>query len=141
MGQKQSVPAAAELPASATNNDSNGNGNGNIQEALGQQQQQNIAAMIESQSNPSEADAASHNYGQPILPPHHSSSTSPTTNAKKKGASKLVTDCSVQQRASLKCIEENYQNKDQACAGFFEAYKTCRREEHERKLEANKSAW
>ena len=52
-------------------------------------------------------------------------------------ASKLVTDCRAQQMASLACIEENYHNKDAACASYFDAYKRCRREEHERKLDAN----
>jgi len=53
---------------------------------------------------------------------------------------KQYTDCSVQQRASLACIEENYQNKDVACAAFFADYKTCRKAEHERKLEKNAQA-
>ena len=55
----------------------------------------------------------------------------------------LVTDCRVKQRASLACIEENYQNKNEACAEYFAAYKVCRKEEHEQKLEANAraSAW
>ena len=69
-----------------------------------------------------------HNFGQPIY--------------NKSGASKQVTDCRIQQRASLACIEENYRNKDQACARYFDEYKQCRREEHERKLEANANrAW
>ncbi|KAL3810955.1 hypothetical protein ACHAXA_005371 [Cyclostephanos tholiformis] len=73
---------------------------------------------------------ASHNFGRPM-------------NDKTGGASRLVTDCRAQQRASLACIEENYRNKDMACADFFDAYKKCRREEHERKLDANAraSAW
>mmetsp|Transcript_12194 Transcript_12194/g.29788 ORF Transcript_12194/g.29788 Transcript_12194/m.29788 type:complete len:130 (+) Transcript_12194:141-530(+) len=78
----------------------------------------NIVAMVESRSNPHEADAASHNFGQP---------------EKVDGASKLVTDCRIQQRESLACIEENYHNKNEACAAQFEAYKRCRREEHERR--------
>ena len=60
-----------------------------------------------------------------------------------KSASKLSTDCRKEQRASLACIEENYTNKNEACAVHFETYKACRRKEHERKLEANAraSAW
>ena len=96
------------------------------------------AAVIEQHSshpshrspyNESSVSSSSHNFGQPILPD------------KTGGASKLHTDCRIQQRASLACIEENYQNKGQACAAYFEAYKKCRREEHERKLEANAKAW
>lgn len=100
----------------------------------------NIAAVTERHSNPSD-DEATHNFGQPIRPHNHSSTSA--MNDYKSGASKQYTDCRVEQRASLACIEENYQNKDQACAKYFEAYKKCRREEHERKLEANarSSAW
>ena len=57
-----------------------------------------------------------------------------------KSASKLSTDCRKEQRASLACIEENYTNKNEACAVHFETYKACRRKEHERKLEANARA-
>jgi hypothetical protein len=81
---------------------------------------------FEASLNPSAEDARSHNFGQPIRP----------SNA--KDASKLKTDCRSQQRASLQCIEENYENKDIACAHLFEDYKKCRREEHERKLERNR---
>ena len=138
MGQKQSVPHAGVVPGVAQS--------GNDQESTTPPQKsppiqpiianKSIAAAVESRSNPSAADAANHNFGQPL----HRSSTS---TDEKSGASKLVTDCRVQQRASLACIEENYHNKNEACAGFFEAYKKCRREEHERKLEANAraSAW
>ena len=59
----------------------------------------------------------------------------------KSGASKQVTDCRIEQRASLACIEQNYSNKDMACAKYFEEYKKCRKAEHERKLEANAKAW
>ena len=66
-----------------------------------------------------------------------------TDDKRNKSASKLSTDCRKEQRASLACIEENYTNKNEACAVHFEAYKACRRKEHERKLEANAraSAW
>ena len=131
MGQKQSVPAAAELSSGTSTNEVTG-------KLASATQQQNIAAEIERRSNPPEADAANHNFGQPIRPPHKSSTS--TINNEKSGASKLVTDCRVQQRASLACIEENYQNKNEACAKYFEEYKKCRRQEHERKLEANARA-
>jgi hypothetical protein len=97
----------------------------------------------ENRSTPSvdDNDTDKHNFGQPIRPPHQSSTSA--INDCKSGASKQYTDCRVEQRASLACIEENYQNKNQACGEYFEAYKKCRREEHERKLEANarSSAW
>jgi hypothetical protein len=117
MGQTQSAPAAAPSPPS-------------VAKEIAAKDSHTTEASIDSHSNPFLDDAASHNFGQPW-------------GDKTGGASRLVTDCRVQQRASLACIEENYQNKDQACAGFFDAYKKCRREEHERKLEANAkgSAW
>jgi len=77
----------------------------------------------------------SHNFGQPRHPLRKATQNSPEG---KTGASKHVTDCRQQQRESLRCIEENYTNKDKACVPFFEAYKKCRREEHERKLEKNR---
>ena len=69
--------------------------------------------------------------------------TTTDEDKRNKTASKLSTDCSKEQRASLACIEENYTNKNEACAVHFETYKSCRRKEHERKLEANAraSAW
>mmetsp|Transcript_2679 Transcript_2679/g.6094 ORF Transcript_2679/g.6094 Transcript_2679/m.6094 type:complete len:153 (-) Transcript_2679:319-777(-) len=152
MGQTQSVSPPTELPGGVVKNDNQS------PSTISREQQQKIAKMIESESNPSLEDSHSHNFGQPIRPPHHSSSstsassssaspastTSTITNEDKSGgASKLITDCRIQQRASLSCIEENYHNKDEACRDFFAAYKLCRREEHERKLEANAraSAW
>lgn len=77
----------------------------------------------------------SHNFGQPRHPLQKATLDSPEG---KTGASKHVTDCRQQQRESLRCIEENYTNKDKVCVPFFEAYKKCRREEHERKLEKNR---
>ena len=76
---------------------------------------------------------SSHNFGQPRHPLQKAVSPEGKT-----GASKHVTDCRQQQRESLRCIEENYINKDKVCVPFFEAYKKCRREEHERKLEKNR---
>jgi len=145
MGQTQSVPST-ESPSVSKNESSNDH------EHQNQAAPQNIAAMVESRSNPFEADgdAASHNFGQPMRPPHHENATSSTSSStsaiagmEKRGASKLLTDCGIHQRASLACIEENYQNKDLACMAYFAEYKNCRREEHERKLEANAkaSAW
>mmetsp|Transcript_375 Transcript_375/g.724 ORF Transcript_375/g.724 Transcript_375/m.724 type:complete len:156 (-) Transcript_375:228-695(-) len=152
MGQTQSASPPTELPGGVVKNDNQNPSN------ISREEQQKIATMIESQSNPSLEDSHSHNFGQPIRPPHHSSSSmsaasssaspsaSPasastiTNEDKSGGASKLITDCRIQQRASLSCIEENYHNKDEACRDYFAAYKQCRREEHERKLEANARA-
>merc|ERR1711957_627622 len=38
--------------------------------------------------------------------------------------SKLSGECDVQQRASLACIDKNYENKG-VCQPFFESYKAC----------------
>ena len=51
--------------------------------------------------------------------------------------SKYQTDCQTEQRASLECSVENYENRDTICKDFFEDYKRCRKLEHERRLEAN----
>lgn len=139
MGQKQSVLTTPEITAG-----SNGSSQQQQQHAHAITSNDNdTGAMIESRSNPPPEDASAHNFGQPILPPHHSSSADASTSIEKRGASQLVTDCRVQQRASLSCIEENYDNKNVACAEYFVAYKNCRKEEHARKLEANAraSAW
>ena len=127
-----------------------------IPEATGssekQQQTKNNYTMIDKSHNPHDDDAANHNYGQPLRPPHYSSPSSQSSTSsmqlnndhdKSGRASKLLTDCRAEQRASLACIEENYHNKNEACASYFENYKRCRKKEHERKLEANAkaSAW
>lgn len=122
MGQKQSVPTAESSSPSVTSTNA---------ATATPQQSAAIAAEVDRTAQPPAADAARHTYGQPALPPHHSSAS--TTTEDKKGASKLVTDCRKQQRASLACIEENYQNKHEACAHLFEEYKRCRRQEHERR--------
>ena len=112
MGQRHSQQSTAEASSTASGKDSSS-------------LKPTAHANLEAKLNPSADDARSHNFGQPIQPKDA------------KGASKLKTDCRAEQRASLQCIEENYENKDQACAQFFENYKKCRREEHERKLERN----
>eukprot|EP00548_Thalassiothrix_antarctica_P012616 CAMPEP_0194165470 /NCGR_PEP_ID=MMETSP0154-20130528/1370_1 /TAXON_ID=1049557 /ORGANISM="Thalassiothrix antarctica, Strain L6-D1" /LENGTH=124 /DNA_ID=CAMNT_0038875911 /DNA_START=258 /DNA_END=632 /DNA_ORIENTATION=+ len=55
-----------------------------------------------------------------------------------KQRTKFTTDCGVQHRASLACIEEHYTDKEAHCQTFFDQYKACRREERERKLAQNK---
>jgi hypothetical protein len=59
----------------------------------------------------------------------------------KVSASKQQTDCRQQQAESLHCIQENYETKN-VCQPFFDAYKQCRKEENDRRLEANsKKYW
>mmetsp|Transcript_7612 Transcript_7612/g.11048 ORF Transcript_7612/g.11048 Transcript_7612/m.11048 type:complete len:135 (-) Transcript_7612:113-517(-) len=122
MGQKQSTPVAPPVDDSTTT----------VASSLGQKQSAQTSSVL-SHNN----EERPHNFGQPIRPPHKKAATETEKKSEKSGASKLKTDCRVQQRASLKCIEENYENKDQACAEFFEAYKQCRRDEHQKKLDAN----
>ena len=49
---------------------------------------------------------------------------------------KFLTNCKKQHRDSLDCIERNYQDRA-ACNDFFQAYKTCRKEENEQRKAAN----
>jgi hypothetical protein len=69
-----------------------------------------------------------HNYGQPKRAPH--------AGADHQVTGQFQTDCSKQHGESLQCIERNYQNRS-ACEPFFQAYKACRKEENDRRLEAN----
>jgi hypothetical protein len=128
MGQKQSAPAPAPAATSAADDYSTSA----VSNSLGQKQSAQTASVL-SHNN----EERPHNFGQPNRPPHKKAADETGKKNEKSGASKLRTDCRVQQRASLKCIEENYENKDQACAEYFEAYKQCRREEHQKKLDAN----
>lgn len=80
-----------------------------------------------------------HNAGKPKPAPYATENT--------RSAATFLTNCAEENRASLQCIERNYQNRA-ACNIFFEAYKSCRREENEQRKEANakasqdaKSAW
>jgi hypothetical protein len=66
-----------------------------------------------------------------------------TTNT---SASKLQTDCKVQQMNSLQCIQDHYETKDVACRTYFDLYNECRKQEHAAILEKNqqqasKSFW
>merc|ERR1712071_701983 len=83
-----------------------------------------IAAQIEHNASP---EPDQHNEGQPIRQ---------QLNDRGQQMSKMFTDCQIQQRESLKCIEENYTNKG-VCQPFFDAYKQCRHEEHKKRLEEN----
>lgn len=74
--------------------------------------------------------------------PQHFKLISYSSTMEDKGkSSKLRTDCKKEHAQSLNCIQENYENKDVACQPFFAAYKACRAEEHERRLEANKKSF
>lgn len=88
-----------------------------------------IASQIDSKHNAFGDDASNHNLGQPI---NKNNIDGKTGNHK----SKFTTNCQTEHANSLKCIEENYEDRS-ICQPFFEAYKTCRREEHQRKLEMN----
>ena len=83
-----------------------------------------IAAKIYRDTNP---EPDQHNYGQPIVP---------DIDDYGKQRSKFVTDCKKEQQASLQCIMDNYENKG-VCNPFYDAYKTCRKAEHDRRLEEN----
>mmetsp|Transcript_26539 Transcript_26539/g.40172 ORF Transcript_26539/g.40172 Transcript_26539/m.40172 type:complete len:118 (-) Transcript_26539:1111-1464(-) len=82
----------------------------------------------EQEANPFAGTENQHKSGQPIIP---------NLDEDGKQRTKFATDCSVQHRASLACIEDNYTTKETKCQQFFQAYKQCRREERERRLEAN----
>jgi len=51
-------------------------------------------------------------------------------------AATFLTNCSKENLESLQCIERNYSNR-QACNGFFQAYKDCRKEENEQRKADN----
>jgi len=71
-----------------------------------------------------------HNYGQPKRAPHAGA------NHQGKTTAKFLTNCSEEHMNSLQCIERNYQNRS-ACEPFFQAYKACRKEENQKRLEEN----
>jgi hypothetical protein len=83
-----------------------------------------LNAKIELDANP---EPDQHNEGQPIRP---------DLDIYGKQRTKFATDCSTQHAASLRCIEDNYTNKD-VCQSFFDNYKQCRREERQRRLDEN----
>jgi len=75
-----------------------------------------------------------HNYGRPKDAPYASKNGDPRDQA-----ATFLTNCAKENKASLQCIERNYQNRA-ACNEFFQAYKDCRREENEQRKEANAKA-
>ena len=101
------------------------------------------ASTIKDKNDNQTASSTLSNTNTTIIPDNRNRKITTDDDKRNKSASKLSTDCRKEQRASLACIEENYTNKNEACAVHFETYKACRRKEHERKLEANAraSAW
>mmetsp|Transcript_9519 Transcript_9519/g.20558 ORF Transcript_9519/g.20558 Transcript_9519/m.20558 type:complete len:143 (-) Transcript_9519:4693-5121(-) len=135
MGQRQSSPTDTSIAVNDTEaNESTARNSSVSQNTAARNVHHNIGTALERQSNPSSEDFRSHNFGQPMSAPHSLPADESDETLNK---SKFITDCRVRHRASLQCIEENYENRQQACASFFDAYKQCRKEEHERKLEAN----
>mmetsp|Transcript_20020 Transcript_20020/g.29681 ORF Transcript_20020/g.29681 Transcript_20020/m.29681 type:complete len:127 (+) Transcript_20020:112-492(+) len=92
------------------------------------QQQVTDYHRTEKEANPFADTENQHKSGQPVIP---------NLDEDGKQRTKFATDCTAQHRASLACIEDNYTTKDAVCHTFFQAYKQCRREERERRLEAN----
>ncbi|VEU44952.1 unnamed protein product [Pseudo-nitzschia multistriata] len=90
-----------------------------------------IRDKIRSDMNP--GSGLAHNHGKPARAPYASKSGS--ADPRDQPATYL-TSCSKENKASLQCIERNYQNRA-ACNEFFQAYKDCRREENEQRRAAN----
>ena len=77
-----------------------------------------------------------HNKGRPKQAPYASNDKDDPRDM----AATFLTNCSRENRDSLKCIERNYQNRA-ACNDFFQAYKDCRKEENEQRKAANSKAY
>ena len=93
---------------------------------------EDIRHKIHRDMNPAAA-GLSHNKGQPKNAPYAKGEST---------TAKFLTNCSAEHADSLKCIERNYQNRS-ACEPFFAAYKACRKDENEKRKEANaaKGSW
>lgn len=76
-----------------------------------------------------------HNKGRPKQAPYAG-----TDNDPRDRAATFLTNCARENRASLKCIERNYQNRA-ACNEFFQAYKDCRKAENDERKAANAKAY
>jgi hypothetical protein len=74
----------------------------------------------------------SHNKGRPKQAPYASTEKDDPRDQ----AATFLTNCARENRASLDCIERNYQNRA-ACNEFFQAYKDCRKAENEQRKTAN----
>ena len=46
--------------------------------------------------------------------------------------------CAKEHAASLNCSIDNYENKDEVCAKFFDEYKSCKKQERLKRLEQNR---
>ena len=90
-----------------------------------------VKSKIRKEINPGEESGYTHNSGKPKKAPYGSSGSIQSPQ--------YLTSCSKENMASLKCIEENYQNRS-ACQPFFDEYKECRKQENERRKEANAKA-
>ena len=55
-----------------------------------------------------------------------------------QNASQLQTGCGEQAKRSYACLEKNQGDTDK-CSEFFEAYKVCRKKEHEALIEARRN--
>jgi cytochrome c oxidase assembly protein subunit 23 len=100
-----------------------------------------IKDSINSRINPGGGELK-HNYGRPKEAPYAKEKTAEEKERQKAlggPAATFQTSCAKEHRESLQCIERNYQNRN-ACTEFFDAYKTCRRDENERRKEANARA-
>jgi len=74
-----------------------------------------------------EPNDTNHNEGQPVQV---------ELDGRGQQRSKFHTDCEEERKGSLKCIMDNYENK-QLCEPFFDVYRDCKRREQERRLEKN----
>eukprot|EP00535_Pseudo-nitzschia_heimii_P004903 CAMPEP_0197188532 /NCGR_PEP_ID=MMETSP1423-20130617/17963_1 /TAXON_ID=476441 /ORGANISM="Pseudo-nitzschia heimii, Strain UNC1101" /LENGTH=114 /DNA_ID=CAMNT_0042640387 /DNA_START=15 /DNA_END=356 /DNA_ORIENTATION=+ len=90
---------------------------------------QSIKEKIRNDSNP--GTGLTHNKGRPKEAPYAS-----TENVQQNRAATFLTNCAKENRASLACIERNYQNRA-ACSDFFQAYKDCRKKENDERKAAN----
>mmetsp|Transcript_18213 Transcript_18213/g.37327 ORF Transcript_18213/g.37327 Transcript_18213/m.37327 type:complete len:118 (+) Transcript_18213:118-471(+) len=93
-----------------------------------------IKEKIRSDINPGAG--LTHNKGRPKQAPYASTKNDDPLDR----AATFLTNCSKENRASLSCIERNYQNRA-ACNEFFQAYKDCRKEENEQRKAANAKAY
>ena len=95
---------------------------------LGEDEKRRIRSRIGRDIDPGKG--LSHRKGQPKAAPH---ATKPSTTAR------FLTNCAQEHAASLTCIEQNYQNRA-VCQPFFDNYRQCRKEEEDRRKDANAKA-
>ena len=93
-----------------------------------------IRDKIRSDINPGNNAGLKHNSGKPKEAPY--ASRNHRDDDPRDKAATYLTNCAEHSRASLACIERNYQNRA-ACNEFFRVYKECRKEENEQRKAAN----